>query len=182
MEELKNKQYPSSMETVIRKALSFYPELEELEIEFMYSENFKKSVMQAQPRFVSLLQFWKRRSYIIKIKKQFTLKGEKIPIEELPEDVLIGWIGHELGHIMDYRTKNSWALILFGIGYLTSRSFIISAERTADTYAVNHGLGTYILSTKDFILHKADMPDRYIKKINKLYLPPEEIIEMMERE
>lgn len=82
----------------------------------------------------------------------------------MPEDVLIGWIGHELGHLMDYLHCSWWSMILFGIGYLTSKSFIISAERAADTYAVNHGLGDYILATKDFILHQAGMPECYIKK------------------
>lgn len=65
---------------------------------------------------------------------------------------------------------------MFEIGYLTSKSFIISAERIADTYAVNHGLGNYILATKDFILRLAGMSEQYIKKIKWLYLPPEEII------
>jgi hypothetical protein len=108
------------------------------------------------------------------------LKGEKIPIQELPEGVLVGWIGHELGHIMDYLKRNNWSMILFGIGYYTSKSFIISAERAADTYAINHDLGDYILATKDFILHKADMPERYIKRIKRLYLSPEEVMDLVE--
>jgi hypothetical protein len=64
--------------------------------------------------------------------------------------------------------------------YLTSKDFIKTAERAADTYAVEHGLGDYILATKKFILHEAGLPDRYINRINKLYLPPETIMELME--
>ncbi len=170
---------PKRISEISLKALSFFPELEAHTIEFMVDDDIRKSVMQAQPKFVSMLGFGKR-TYLIKISRYFKLKGKKIPIDDLPEDVLIGWIGHELGHIMDYLHKNTWSMILFGIGYLTSKSFIISAERAADTYAVNHGLGEYILKTKDFILNQAGMSPRYLDKINRLYLPPEEIMMMLE--
>jgi len=171
---------PENIKEVTLKALSFYPKLKDVRIEFVFNENIRKSVMQAQPKFVTMFGSRKKRTYIIKISHWFNLKGKSIPIHELPEDVLIGWIGHELGHIMDYLKRSTWSMILFGIGYLTSKSFIISAERVADTYAVNHGLGEYILATKDFILHEAGMSEAYIRKIQRLYLPPEEIIFLME--
>ncbi|WP_373495646.1 hypothetical protein [Aquiflexum sp.] len=171
---------PAEIKDVALKALSFYPKLKDVRIEFIFNENLWKSVMQAQPKFVTMFSSRKKRTYIIKISHWFDFKGKRMPIQDLPEDVLVGWIGHELGHIMDYSKKSNWSLILFGIGYLTSKSFVISAERVADTYAVNHGLGEYILATKDFILHQAGMSDAYIEKIKRLYLPPEEIIYLME--
>lgn len=171
---------PMEIQEVTLKALSFYPQLKNVRIEFVFNENIRKSVMQAQPKFITMFGSRNNRTYIIKISRCFNFKGNSIPIQKLPEDVLIGWIGHELGHIMDYLKRSNWSLILFGIGYLTSKSFIISAERVADTYAVNHGLGEYILATKDFILHRAGMSEEYIRKIQKLYLPPEEIIYLME--
>jgi hypothetical protein len=175
-----NKLIPKEIETAALKALSFYPELLNTRIEFRFSENIRKSVMQAQPLYISMYKSRHKRSYLVKVSRYFILKGKKMHLHDLPEDVLVGWLGHELGHIMDYRRRNAWSMILFGIGYVTSKSFIMAAERFADTYAVNHGLGDYILTTKNFILHKAGLSDRYIKKINKLYLPPEEIIEMIE--
>ena len=170
---------PEKIKKMALKAISFYPELQNHTIEFAINSNIRKSVMQAQPKFVSMFGSGKR-TYLIKISRYFKLKGVKTPIEDLPEGVLLGWIGHELGHIMDYTSKNTWSLILFGIGYLTSKGFIISAERAADTYAVNHGLGEYILLTKDFILNQAGMNPRYLDRINRLYLPPEEVMMMME--
>lgn len=171
---------PSELKSVIVKTLDFYPDLEDVTIEFKLSENIRKSVMQAQPKFNTMLGSKNKRTYIIKISRFFSLKGKVTPIHKLPEDVLVGWIGHELGHIIDYLQRSNWTMLVFGIGYLTSRRFIITAERAADTYAVNHGLGEYILATKEFILHEAGMSDEYIKKINKLYLPPEEIMYLME--
>lgn len=64
---------------------------------------------------------------------------------------MIGWIGHELGHVMDYQERSGLNLLVFGIKYLTSNGFIKEAERAADTFAVNHGMSDYILATKDFI-------------------------------
>lgn len=181
LESYSNKKViPHEIRESVLKALSFYPELMNVNIEFKYSDSIRKSVMQAQPRFVSMYGRRKWRSYIIKISQCFNLKGKEIHINEIPYEVMVGWIGHELGHIMDYRTRNNWSLVLFGIGYLTSKSFVISAERVADTYAVEHGLGGYILSTKDFILNQAGMPEDYLNKIKKLYMSPEEIIDLME--
>lgn len=181
MMNLANKSIPPEIRKVTEKALSFYPQLDDISIDFIFSDHIQKSVMQAQPRFTTLLGRRKYRTYVVKIRRHFILKGEEMFIYELPEDVLVGWIGHELGHIMDYLGKNLWSMLLFGIGYLTSRSFIISAERVADMFAVNQGLGPYLLTTKDFILHKAGMPESYIRKITKLYVPPEEIIEVMDQ-
>jgi len=175
-----NKKVPSELKDIIIKALSFYPKLKNEKIDFVFNENIRKSVMQAQPRFTSMYGSRKWRTYIVKISHSFVLKGQRTPIQDLPEDVLVGWIGHELGHIMDYLKRNNWSMILFGIGYYTSKSFIISAERAADTYAINHGLSDYILATKDFILRKAGMPEKYIKRIERLYHSPEEIMDIVE--
>lgn len=176
------KTIPDEIRKVTLKALSFYPALQNVKIDFVFNEHIRTHMMQAQPRFTSMYGSRKRRSYIVKIHRNFCLKGNIIPVHELPEDVLIGWIGHELGHIMDYLKKNNLELIFFGIGYYTSKSFIITAERAADTYALNHGLGDYILATKDFIMHVAGMPERYIRRIERLYLSPEEVMILMENQ
>jgi hypothetical protein len=174
------KDIPQEIRKAALKALSFYPALRDVKIDFVFNENIKKSFMQAQPKFTSMYGSRKLRTYLIKIKRMFSLHGEEIPAHRLPEDVLIGWIGHELGHIMDYLRKNNWSMMLFGLNYFTSSSFIITAERAADIYALNHGLGGYILATKEFILNKAGMSETYVSRIKRLYLPPEEIMVMMD--
>ncbi len=98
----------------------------------------------------------------------------------VPSEVLIGWIGHELGHIMDYRERSGLNMLWFGIKYLTSKNYIREAERVADTYAVNHGLGEYIIATKDFILNHAHLSETYKSRIKNLYLSQEEIMMLVE--
>jgi hypothetical protein len=175
------KKIPPEIREVTLKALSFYPTLKNVKIDFVFREKFRKSFMQAQPRFITMYGSRKWRSYVVKIHRNFSLNGREIPIHELPENVLVGWIGHELGHIMDYLKKNNLSMLLFGLAYFTSQSFIITAERAADTYAFDHGLGKYIVATREFILHEAGLDDRYVNRLKRLYLPPEELMVMMEK-
>lgn len=62
--------------------------------------------MQAQPIAFTLLKRKKNRVYRINISSLFKLKHTAIPIHQIPDSVMIGWIGHELGHIIDYESRN----------------------------------------------------------------------------
>lgn len=176
-----NKQIPAVIEKNVLKALSFYPELKNTTINFILKRNIKSSVMQAQPVFTTLLLRRNKRSYRINISDQFKLTNSRMPISQIPEDVMIGWLGHELGHILDYESRSNAGMISFGYRYYFSSSYVKSAEITADTYAVNHGLGHYIISTKRFILNHAELPQRYKDKIARLYLSPDVIVEQVKK-
>lgn len=172
-----NKCIPKILEREILHALSFYPELKETQINFVFKRKIRGSVMQAQPKISTM--FAPERAYNINISALFRLTHTAIPIQQIPSDVIIGWIGHELGHVMDYEQKSVWGMARFGLGYLFSSSFVKEAERVADTFAVNHGLGNYILKTKHFILDHAALSDKYKRKIARLYLSPDDIVEQV---
>jgi hypothetical protein len=175
-----NKIIPKSIAEEVAVALSYYPELKDTPIEFRFKKKIKKSFMQAQPKFLGIFKNKKNRAYFVMISESFHIENESFTISEVPSDVLIGWIGHELGHIMDYQKRSGFNLIQFAIGYLTSHKFIKKAERAADTFAVGHGMGDYILATKDFILNHAHLSKVYKDRIRKLYLSPEEILLLVE--
>src|SRR5690606_33042806 len=175
-----NKIIPPSIETEVRIALSHFPELIDTPIEFRFREKIKKSFMLAQPKFSGIFNKRKNRSYFIFISESFNIEGDEFGVNEIPTDVLIGWIGHELGHIMDYRERTGLNMVIFGVRYLFSKRYIREAERAADTYAVNRGMGEYILATKDFILSHANLSEVYKARIKRLYLSPEEILELVE--
>lgn len=172
-----NKNIPRVIEEEVLKALSFYPELRNTRIDFVFKQHIKKSVMQAQPDVKMLLKG--KRAYNINISALFKLTTTAIPIHQIPKDIMVGWIGHELGHIMDYENRNISGIIRFGLGYVFSTTYLRKAEKTADTYAVNHGLGWYILQTKNFILNHADLSEKYKNKIARLYLSPDDIVEQV---
>jgi hypothetical protein len=172
---------PDSIEKEVKTALDFYPELNDAAIEIRFKKNIKKSTMQARPRFSSFFKSKKNREYVILISEKFKISDQEFSTKDIPSDILIGWIGHELGHIMDYQDRGKINLIWFGLKYLFSDSHIIEAERAADTHAVAQGMESYILQTKDFILNHADISPSYKSRIQKYYLSPEEIMDIVNK-
>jgi len=136
--------------------------------------------MQAQPDFKSLLTPMKKRKYYIFISEKFKISGKEFKTVNIPSEIITGWIGHELGHILDYQERGTFNLVWFGIKYLYLENHIIDAERSADTFAVNQGMEDYILKTKNFILNHADIDPDYKKRIKQYYLSPEEIMQIVQ--
>ncbi len=172
---------PKSIEKEVLTALSFYPELRQVPIEFKFKKNIKKSVMLAQPTLGSIFKKKDQRGYKILISEEFKITGKKFRTIEVPSDVLIGWIGHELGHVRDYQERSALNLIGFGIRYVLLKEHVKKAERAADSFAVNKGMGDYIIRTKRFILDNADIDENYKNRIQEYYLSPEEIMEMVKK-
>lgn len=176
-----NKIIPDKISKEAKIALSYYPELEKVPIEFRFKDDIKKSFMQAQPKFSNLFRGKNDRSYYIFVSSKVNIEGRDFSVDEIPPDVLIGWFGHELGHIVDYRDRSAFGLMVFGMRYVTSKNYIMEAERVADTYAVEHGMGDYILKTKNFILNHTDLSESYKNRIKRLYLSPEEIVVLVNK-
>ncbi|GLR15669.1 hypothetical protein [Portibacter lacus] len=178
-----NHTIPEVLQDEINVALSYYPDLKDAEIEFRFKSDIKKSTMQARPKFGSFFKSRKNRAYVVLISENFKISNREFKTIDMPRDVMIGWIGHELGHIMDYRNRSKSNLIKFGIKYLYFDNFIANAERRADSYAVASGMEEYILKAKEFILSNSDIDVKYLARIKKYYLSPEEILELVnERE
>lgn len=176
----KNHIVPKSIEKEARKALSFYPNLEDVEIEIRFKKEIKKSTMQAQPQLGSLLKGKKGRRYVIFISKKVKISNSEFSTKLIPSDVIIGWLGHELGHVCDYQNRTSFGLVIFGFKYLFSEKFIKEAERNADSFAIIHGMEDYIIATKNFILDNANISDSYKNRIKRYYLSPEEIMMLID--
>lgn len=179
MDSSKKHIVPKSIYNEAQKALSYYPTLMYVSIHIKFKKHIKKSTMQAQPRLSSFFKSRNKRSYVILISESFKISNKEFRTKDLPSDILVGWIGHELGHIMDYQRQSNLELIWFGIRYLLSENHIVEAERAADTFAVSHGMHEYILKTKNFILNHADINETYKMRIKKYYLSPEEIMEIV---
>lgn len=178
---LDNKIIPENIKKEVIEAISYYPELYDTAIEFKFKNNIKKSTMQAQPRFASFFKSKENREYVILISRNIQIEGEKFTIDDIPSDVIIGWIGHELGHVMDYRNRTNVGMLIFGLKYLFSSAHIKEVERAADTYAIAHGMGDYILKTKNFILDNANLSEKYKERIRRLYISPEEVMELINK-
>ncbi len=175
-----NKIIPQAIAIEVTKALSYYPSLKKTPIEFEIRSDMKTSFMKAQPKFLSLFKSKKNRTYKILISETFSLENKELKLTAIPSNVLIGWFGHELGHIMDYKERSTLNLIWFGIRYYFSGNYIRKAERIADSYAVSHHMKDYILQTKNFILNHTELSEKYKAKIKRLYVSPDELLKIVE--
>lgn len=176
-----NKTIPLEIFEETKRALAYFPELEEVGIDFRFKDDISKSFMQAQPAFSNVLKGKSNRNYYIFISSKVVIEDKDFSIRDIPSDVLTGWLGHELGHVMDYRDRSGMGLVIFGLRYVTSNKYIMKAERRADVYAVNQGMGDYILKTKEFILNNTDLSEAYKERIKRLYLSPEEIVNLVNK-
>ena len=172
---------PDTIHSEVKTALSFYPELDSIKIEFRFKKNIKKSTMQARPTFGSFFRNRTERSYLVLISEKFKISDKEFKTTDIPSDIFVGWIGHELGHVIDYQNRSNLNLLRFGVNYLLSENHIVEAERAADSFAVNHGMEDYILKTKNFILNNAEIETSYKTRIKKYYLSPEEIMELVQQ-
>jgi len=171
---------PESINKEARAALLYYPNLKNTHIEFRFKENIRKSTMLAQPVFWSLFKSRKKRKYLVLLSENIQISGKEFKTTDIDSEILIGWLGHELGHITDYKHRSSLNLIWFGVKYSLSSSYIKEAERAADSYAVAAGMEDYILKTKYFILNNAEIEESYKDRIKKYYLSPDEIMSIVE--
>ena len=171
---------PKSIKEEVQTALNYYPQLKNIHIEFKFKKNIKKSTMQARPTFDSFFKSKTDRRFLILISEKFKIASKEFSTRDIPKDIFIGWIGHELGHIMDYQHRNKANLIWFGLKYLFSDNHIVEAERAADGFAVKHRMEDYILKTKNFILNNTDISEEYKNRIKRYYLSPEEIMVLVE--
>ncbi|GMN04660.1 hypothetical protein MTsPCn5_00480 [Croceitalea sp. MTPC5] len=172
---------PKIIEKQVETALAFYPELHSTPIEFKFKKNINKSVMLAQPTLGSIFRKKEKRGYKILISEKFKITGKEFKTTEVPDDIMIGWLGHELGHVMDYQERSGLNLINFGIRYVLLKEHVKNAERAADSFAVRMGMAEYIIKTKRFILDHADIDEAYKNRIREFYLSPEEIMEMVKK-
>ncbi|GHB52965.1 hypothetical protein [Mongoliitalea lutea] len=177
----KNITYPKRLEKPVLEAFSHFPELEDVKIDFQLIKNINGAVMQAQPNVLSLILDKKNeRRYRIKITETLIFDDSKMPIEQVPHEALVGWIGHELGHVMDYLNRSSLNMVAFGIGYKFSKKKYIEAELVADSYAIAYGLGPQILFHKHYILDHDKFTDAYKDKLRDLYMSPRVISALMQ--
>lgn len=171
----RKKEIPKVIEEPVLTALSHFPELKEAAIHFVFTNKLETSIMAARPTIGSLFKKRENRSYKVLINPAFKLDYGMETINQIPDSVMIGWLGHELGHIMDYEQKNGWRLIGMGISYWMSKNYVRRAERVADSFAVDHGMGSYLVAKKSFILDHTELPQAYRDKIEALYLSPDDI-------
>ncbi len=175
---LHNKLVPNELKSAAKEALKAFPELEDTPIFFLYRPIWS-ATMQARPWLDIAFRSQKRRSYVILIRKHTTFAPD-VPIHEFPHDVLVGWFVHELGHIMDYKRKNLSSMMRFLVGYLYDPIYRRKAEKTADFFAIQRGMGKHIAAKREFLMRHKGLSDAYRERLVRHYLSPDAIHEFIQ--
>jgi hypothetical protein len=179
IDELRTKQgyekvIPREFELPVLVALTYYPELDSIPIDFVCLPI--KTTMMAQPRSKTFFAGKGHRDYAIFINT--SKKNTGFAASELTFNQLVGVFGHELGHISYYRTRNSCQLLVDAFGYYF-KNYKTSFENGTDIITIEHGLGWQLLDFSNFVTHKAKLSKSYAHKKKLSYLTDEEIYSIL---
>src|ERR1700751_5794480 len=118
----KNKQLipQFALQTLI--ALSYYPELVNTHIRFIYEP--AHATLETKPDFPSVANKGDRRTFTITISDSSTPKIEPILLKNMDFNAQIGIIGHELSHVADFSNQNLLHLMGSGVEHLFSKTYI----------------------------------------------------------
>jgi len=157
-------------------ALSFFPELKDVQIDFAYKNI--NTTMQCQPTINSLLKDSKRE-YIIYINNNKDFSG--VLIDDVPFNAQIGLIGHEIAHVIDFEKGNRKDVISRGLDYLNESSKR-EYEFFVDSLTIAYGLGWQLYDWASFSLNNSKSTQEYKDFKRRVYMTPELILEQIKRE
>lgn len=169
-----NKKLPVEFELACLISLAYYPELSNVNIEFVYKNI--ATTMAARPTVSVLYRRKKNRTYRIFINTNSNIKG--ILLHEVPFNAQIGIVSHELAHIYDYENKNLLSLIKTGIGYF-SKKFRSKLEKETDLEAVKRGFGWQVYAFSDFLNNKSKVSSIYIDSKKDIYYSPKDVLMLL---
>ena len=109
LEFTKRKKIPEDIKAQVLTALSFYPELKDTKLSIRFRK--RTTPLTSRPRIFSIFRKKKNRAYVITISTKSKTRLAPILFKNLPYNAQIGVLGHELGHIAYYKSKNSLSLI-----------------------------------------------------------------------
>lgn len=165
--EVKN----DTIRTAFYKALSYYPELWDKKIRLKYGRT--NTSMNAKPRILSLL-FRKKdnRSYKITIGNREGHKPAML-VSTASFNALVGVLGHEIAHILDYTDMSGWKVVDVGVKYVFSKKYRRQMEYYTDSLAMSKGLQWQVYDYSYHVVYDADIDDDYRQYKLAIYMSPE---------
>jgi hypothetical protein len=145
--------------------------LASVSINFKYRSS--KFTMQTLPKMSFLYRKRSKRQYTIIVNNNARFYTG-MDYNELTQKAKIGWIGHELSHIIDFQERNILGIIRVGIYYGKSK-FRRRLERKVDVLTIEHGLGEELFDGVDYMLNSSAANENYKKNFIKHYLSLKEI-------
>ena len=138
-----NKKIPGIYRRPILKALSYFPELKEVPVQFILKK--KNSTFTTVPTFLSIFQRKGRRTYKIIISKDAGDTLAPLLFQNLAYEAQVGVIGHELSHVADFNSRNFCQSMGMAAGHLSGK-YVDKMEYNTDLICIQHGMGPYLLA------------------------------------
>jgi hypothetical protein len=88
-------------------------------------------------------------------------KEKGLPIAELSKDVRIGFIAHEVAHMVTYDQMNNLQTLIFAVKYVFSKKFVYNVERYTDNVAIEHHLARQLYSGTKYCQSCTDLTPEY---------------------
>lgn len=171
-----NKQLLQEYEEVSLIALSYYPELIHERIRFRFA-----GINSTSRTTMTLASIFKKinKQYIIYINNDMERTG--VLLSQAPFDAQVALIGHELAHVLDFKSRSFLRMALWGLGYLFEKEHA-KIEKSADKTTISHGLGWPLYHWADFVLNHSTANKHYLKMKESKYLLPAEILLYMKEQ
>ena len=170
-----NKTIASHYELPILAALSYFPELDSTRI--IFKEANIKTSLNARPTVGSMLfRNRSKRTYVIRIKPN--TKDSVAVIENMEFNAIVGGMGHELNHVVDYSNRSFFGILgrLFQYGSKRGKR---KFEAEIDCMTVQKGLGWQVYDWEDYIMNQSNATVKYKAYKKSVYYTPEEIISLI---
>lgn len=139
----KQKKLPAGFEKQALLALSFFPELKDVSIEFKLTTSL--TPLASRPTIWSAFRKPQNRHYLISISTQSKGILDSILLGNLNYNAQVGVLAHELSHVADYNTKNFWQFVRLAFGLLSS-DYMDAFEYNTDKICIEHGAGFQLLA------------------------------------
>lgn len=170
-----NKTFVDKYETQSIIALSYFPQVKNCDISFVYANI--NTTLACRPVIKSL--FRGQRKYQIFINDYQDFEG--VLLQDVPFNAQIGVIGHEITHILDYEARNLPGIIQCGINYLSTDGKQ-KYERMIDSLTVMQGLGWQLYDWADFSMYKSTKATEDYKRFKRsVYMSPAEIEKLIQQ-
>lgn len=171
-----NKTVLNEYELAIYIALSFYPELSNSRINFKKAKI--KTTLNARPTLGSLLfRSKKDRNYVIRINQE--IQDSVINFNAIPFNAKVGLLGHEFGHILDYKDKTIFQVTKRLLAY-SSKKTKAKFEKEIDMITIKKGLGWQLYAWANYVLNQSNASMKYKAFKKEIYLTPLQILNIIE--
>lgn len=164
-----------TLRLAFQKALSYYPELWGKKIRLQYGNT--RTTMTSRPRIFSVFRKRDKRSYKITIGNKEGYKPARL-VNTMPFNALVGVLGHELAHVLDYSDMSGWTVTWVGVKYAFSKKYRRQLEHYTDFLAMSKGLQWQVYHFSSYVVNEADVDEAYRRYKLEIYLSPEQVYDL----